>query len=83
MDSAKADIERFVRQHADKCVTANGRVNARPVQNINDLHLGGVAEFVAAPAALGAQPPSAATDNNENQPYPAQHNTSNHDSSTR
>lgn len=37
MDTAKSDIERFVRKHPDQCVTSNRRVNARPARNMEHL----------------------------------------------
>lgn len=38
MDAAKTDIERFVRKHPEKCVTANGRINARPMNSVGELN---------------------------------------------
>jgi hypothetical protein len=36
-DATKKEIELFVRKYPDQCITADGRVNVKPVRNIADL----------------------------------------------
>jgi hypothetical protein len=65
MDTAKADIERFVRKYPTKCVTADGKVNARPIADLNRSHV----SLMNTSLSLDAQ-------NDENRPINTTHNTS-------
>ncbi|KAI6192178.1 G-protein-signaling modulator 1 [Aphelenchoides bicaudatus] len=73
MEAAKADIERFVRKYPDKCVTPNGRVNVRPVRNIDSINVSSNNE------SLPTLTPSMCNEkriNDENRPFQAPHNAS-------